>query len=87
VNHANTSISTVLEDLVRHFAPKDRVKLPYTRETHLIDDAGIDSPRMIDLVLAVEDAFQITIADDDLAGVRSFGELIDLVSVRSAEAA
>jgi len=82
-----TNIATTLENLVRRFAPKAAAALVYTRETHLIDDAGIDSPRMIDLVLGVEDAFGITVDDQDLDRVKTFGELVDLVGARTAEPA
>ena len=81
----NTAIT--LEAIVRRFAPKDAAALAFTHETHLTDDAGIDSPRMIDLVLGVEDAFGITVDDDDLDRVKTFGQLVDLVRDRTAKAA
>jgi len=79
--------ATTLEALVRRFAPKDAAALAFTHETRLTDDAGIDSPRMIDLVLGVEDAFGITVDDDDLDRVKTFGQLVDLVRDRTAKAA
>ena len=81
-----TNIATTLEDIVRRFAPKETAALALTRETRLTDDAGIDSPRMIDLVLGVEDAFRITVDDDDLDRVKTFGQLVDLVQERIVEA-
>ena len=81
-----TKTATTLEGIVRRFAPKHAAALAFTRETHLTDDAGIDSPRMIDLVLGVEDAFGITVDDEDLDRVKTFGQLVDLVGERTAEA-
>jgi acyl carrier protein len=72
---------------VRRYAPKNRAALPLTPQTHLTDDADIDSPRMIDIVLGVEDRFGITVEDDDIQRVKTFGQLVALVSERTAEAA
>jgi acyl carrier protein len=82
----STNIAATLEGMVRRFAPKSAAALEFKRETHLTDDAGIDSPRMIDLVLGVEDAFGITVDDADLDRVKTFGELVDLVGARTAKA-
>jgi acyl carrier protein len=81
-----TNIATALETIVRRFAPKDRAALTFTRETRLVDEAGIDSPRMIDLTLGVEDTFRITVEDDDIGRVATFGDLVDLVAMRMQEA-
>ena len=85
--NAQQTVASALEEIVRRFAPKNRAALPLTPQTHLTDDAGIDSPRMIDIVLGVEDRFGITVEDDDIQRVKTFGQLVALVSERTAEAA
>jgi acyl carrier protein len=69
-----------LEEIVRRFAPRDRSALPVTAATRLIDDLGIDSPRMIDVVLEVEDRFGITVDDNAVQRIRTFGEMHLLVA-------
>ena len=61
--NAQQTVASALEEIVRRYAPKNRAALPLTPQTHLTDDAGIDSPRMIDIVLGVEDRFGITVED------------------------
>ena len=85
--NAQQTVASALEEIVRRYAPKNRAALPLTPQTHLTDDAGIDSPRMIDIVLGVEDRFGITVEDDDIQRVKTFGQLVALVSERTAEAA
>jgi len=85
--NAQQTVAPALEEIVRRYAPKNRAALPLTPQTHLTDDAGIDSPRMIDIVLGVEDRFGITVEDDDIQRVKTFGQLVALVSERTAEAA
>jgi acyl carrier protein len=84
---AQQTVVAALEEIVRRYAPKNRAALPLTPQTHLTNDAGIDSPRMIDMVLGVEDRFGITVEDDDIQRVKTFGQLVELVSERTAEAA
>ena len=79
MSNSTLNISAVLEDIVRKFAPRDRAGTPLTRETRLVDDFGIDSPRMIDIVLEVEDRFGVTVDDDAMGRVRTFGEVLALV--------
>ncbi|MEO8597165.1 MAG: phosphopantetheine-binding protein [Candidatus Solibacter sp.] len=79
----NQDVALALEEIVRRYAPKNRAAIALQPETHLTNDAGIDSPRMIDIVLGVEDRFGITVEDDDVQRVRTFGQLVELVSLRS----
>jgi acyl carrier protein len=69
-----------LEEIVRRFAPRDRSAIPVTAATRLIEDLGIDSPRMIDVVLEVEDRFGITVDDEAIERIRTFGEMHALVA-------
>ena len=73
------AVTEALEEIVRRFAPKNRA-VAIQPETHLIHDAGIDSPRMIDIVLDVEDRFGFTIEDQDVQKVQTFGDLVTLVT-------
>jgi acyl carrier protein len=73
------TVSAALEEIVRRFAPRDRAGVPLTAQTRLIDDFGIDSPRMIDIVLEVEDRFGIVVDDDAVGRVRTYGEVLALV--------
>jgi acyl carrier protein len=50
-----------------------------TPATHLVDELGIDSARMIDIVLNVEDAFDIIMNDEEINSTRTFGDLLELV--------
>ena len=79
------SQAEMLEGIVRRFAPKNRVEGAFTRQTLLLDDVGIDSPRMIDIVLEIEDRFGLTVKDDDVERLTTFGEMMDLVGIRSRE--
>jgi acyl carrier protein len=84
---AQTPITETLEGIIRRFAPQNRGQLQLTPATHLVNEAGIDSPRMIDIVLEVEDRFGIVVDDSDIQKVRTFGELVNLVSAHTSAGA
>jgi acyl carrier protein len=75
----------VLQEIVGHFAPKRTQPLHLNSRTHLVNEAGIDSPRMIDVILEIEDRFQLTLEDEEVQNVRTFGDLVDLLQSRTAE--
>jgi len=77
-----TTLTATLEEIVRRFAPRDRAAIVLTPATRLIDDVGIDSPRMIDVVLEVEDRFGIAIEDEAVERIRTFGEMQALIGAR-----
>jgi acyl carrier protein len=77
-NETETTLATIGQ-IVGRFAPKSLAKLPITRETRLVEDLGIDSPRMIDIVLEVEDRFDVCLEDADVQETGTVGSLLDLV--------
>lgn len=50
-----------------------------TGDTSLADDLGLDSLAGIELATALEDRFALRITDDELAAVRTYGDLERLV--------
>lgn len=48
-----------------------------TRDTMLWLDLGVDSVRVLELVAAIEDHFDITVPLDHVARIRTFGEMVD----------
>ncbi|MBN1807906.1 MAG: acyl carrier protein [Planctomycetes bacterium] len=60
---------------------RDRV----TPETRLIEDLGADSLDIAELVMEFEEAFDISIPDDE-EGVRSVGDAVDFIVKQLEEA-
>jgi acyl carrier protein len=74
---------SIVEIIIR-FAPKSKAGTAITRETRLSQDLEIDSPRMIDIVLELEDHFGITLEDVDVQNTATIGDLLDIVQERAA---
>jgi len=52
-------------------------------DTDLIDDLGADSIDVVEMLMLVEEQFGITIPDDELPALRSFGAILDYINGQS----
>ena len=52
-------------------------------ETSILDDLKVNSARLVDVVLAFEDEFEIEVADEDVDAVNSVGDAVRLISGKS----
>ncbi len=48
-------------------------------ETNILDDLKVNSARLVDVVIAFEDDFDIEIADDDVDTVNTVGDAVNLI--------
>ncbi len=70
-----------------------KVITPYTKntaalanvksETRLLEDLGVNSARLVDIVLAFEDEFSIAIDDDSADKVLTVGNAVDLIVAKT----
>jgi acyl carrier protein len=55
-----------------------------TPEARFKEDLDADSLDLVEVVLALEERFNIAIPDDEIAGVKTVGEAADLVLAKQA---
>jgi acyl carrier protein len=48
-------------------------------ETSILDDLKVNSARLVDVVIAFEDDFDIEIADEDVDSVNTVGDAVNLI--------
>ncbi|OGF62244.1 MAG: acyl carrier protein [Candidatus Fischerbacteria bacterium RBG_13_37_8] len=65
---------------------KLKVDAEQVRLDSKFNDLGADSLETMDLIMAFEDAFQITIEDQDMAKITTVGEAIDFIKQKKATA-
>ena len=49
-------------------------------ETNILDDLKVNSARLVDVVIAFEDEFDIEIEDEDVDSVNTVGDAVSLIS-------
>ena len=52
--------------------------------THILDDLKVNSARLVDVVIAFEDEFDIEIADEDVDTVNSVGDAVNLIAGKAS---
>ena len=53
-------------------------------ETSFVDDLGADSLAVVELVLALEEAFEIDVPDEDTEKLRTFKDAVEYISKKVA---
>ncbi len=51
-----------------------------TREASFINDLGADSIDIVELIMALEEEFGITISDEDAQKIRTVGDAVDYIN-------
>lgn len=53
-------------------------------DTHILDDLKVNSARLVDVVLAFEDEFDIEIPDEDVDTVNTIGDCVKLILAKTS---
>jgi acyl carrier protein len=51
-------------------------------DTNILDELKVNSARLVDVVIAFEDDFDIEIADDDVDSVEKVGDAVQLIMTK-----
>jgi acyl carrier protein len=73
-----------LLSILKKFMPKAPEASVITDGTTLSQELNIDSADLIEIVLAIEEQFSITVADEHLNRIKTFGDLLSLVTELTA---
>ena len=56
-----------------------------TPETSLIDDLDADSLDVVDLVMSIEESFDIEIPDEEVEGIKTVGDIVKYIESKTEE--
>ena len=74
------------EKVVKILTPhvKDQAALESASDdTNILDDLKVNSARLVDVVLAFEDEFDIEIPDEDVDSVNTIGDCVQLILAKA----
>lgn len=69
-----------LKTIIMPYLPDDVSVEDIEQQSHLINDLNINSTHLVDIILDVEDAFDITIEDDELEKMDTVAGSLALIS-------
>jgi acyl carrier protein len=75
------------ETVVKILAPHAKNQAALTgakMDTNILDDLKVNSARLVDVVLAFEDAFDIEIADEEVDSVNTIGDCVRLILAKTS---
>lgn len=50
-----------------------------TNETNIADDLGADSLDVVDLIMSIEDEFEVEIPDEDVEGIKTVEDIVKYI--------
>ena len=71
----------LLESICGYLAPLNKTGIALSAETDIAADLEVDSVAVMDLVMSIEDAYDIMIPMNRLSEVRTVGDLAQTVQV------
>ena len=77
---AFTQVINILEPFVKN----QEALAAINEETSILDDLQVNSARLVDIILAIEDTFDIEVDDAAADGVRTLKDAVDLVLTQAA---
>ena len=54
-----------------------------TPETTIADDLGADSLDVVDLLMSIEDEFEIEVPDEEIENIKTVGDLVKYIEANS----
>ena len=74
-------VKAILEPYVKNKAALAQLK----QETSILEDLQVNSARLVDIILAFEDEFDIQIDDESADQVGTIGDAVDLIRKKLGE--
>ena len=75
--------TAVICELLRAVTEKDIQEDDVTLESRYLEDLGLTSIQLVDLVMAIEERFNVEIEDVDLAKLRTVGQTVDYLKQKT----
>ncbi|HSK08094.1 MAG TPA: phosphopantetheine-binding protein [Vicinamibacterales bacterium] len=80
---SNTAFGKVVE-IIKPFVKNTTALNGAGDGTRIIEDLGVNSARLVDIILAFEDEFRIEVDDDSADRVRTLGDAVQMIQQKTA---
>ncbi|QWX85146.1 acyl carrier protein [Cellulophaga sp. HaHaR_3_176] len=68
-----------LKEIIKIYLPEDVAISELTNESHFINELNINSANLVDIVLDVEDAFDITLENEDMDQMLTVNNALQII--------
>jgi acyl carrier protein len=80
----NTENYDALKKIIKIYLPEDVSVDDITPNSHLINELNINSANLVDVVLDVEDHFDITIEDDEIEKMDTVASALTIIGKKTS---
>ena len=74
-----------LKEIVEIYLPEDVSVDVITAESHFINELNINSANLVDIILDVEDAFDIILENDDMDQMQTVKDALEIIEFKLSE--
>lgn len=74
-----------LKEIVSQYLPEDVDASQITEDSNFIQELNINSANLVDIVLDVEDAFDIRLENEDMDGMQTVSDALKIVEIKIKE--
>ena len=78
-------LSEKLKGIVLSYIPEEEMPETIDYDMDLINDLGVNSMHLIDIVIDVENEYDITISDEELQSMSSLNKVLDVLMKKLEE--
>ncbi|MGO4918825.1 acyl carrier protein [Maribacter spongiicola] len=74
-----------LKEIIKIYLPEDVAVTDIQQDSHFMNDLNINSANLVDIVLDVEDAFDIRLENDDMDQMQTVNDAMAIIDAKLAE--
>lgn len=78
----NTARYEKLKDIIKIYLPEDVAVEAISKESHFINELNINSANLVDIVLDVEDAFDIMLENEDMDQMQTVNDALVIIEAK-----
>ena len=71
-------------EIIGPFAKNQEALKTASAETKILEDLGVNSARLVDIILAFEDEFEIAVDDEAADKIRTLGDAVTMIVEKTA---
>lgn len=71
-----------LKNIIKVYLPEDVAFSDISEDSHLMNDLNINSANLVDIVLDVEDAFDIRLENEDMENMQTVNDAVAIIDAK-----
>ena len=81
----NTETYGELLEIISPYLPEDVDITSVDRDSHLLNELNINSAHLVDIVLDLEDRYDIQLEDEDMQQMHTIGDALEIIARKTGK--